>query len=70
MLKASDLLNGLVEDFKVYNAGSTRFGYEPGNDADMMMEGNDEGGNMNHMMMRGMNENKPKGNNFFGRFIK
>jgi hypothetical protein len=41
VLKASDHLNGLVEDFKIFNSGSIKLGMESGadeRDMEMMRE--------------------------------
>ena len=74
VLKASELLNGLADDFKIFNQGNSRMmdsvNYDP---SDLMFLGDEDGVNNMQQFMRSQNphERHPKGAGaFFNRMFK
>ena len=76
VLKASELLNGLADDFKIYNQGDMRRGHMDGvnfDPSDVMFLGDEDGVNSISQMVRSQNphERQPKGGSgLFNRIFK
>ena len=76
VLKASELLNGLADDFKVYYQGDMRRGHMDGvnfDPSDVMFLGDEDGVNSISQMVRSQNphERQPKGSSgLFNRIFK